>query len=78
MKNHEALYPNLKAEMARCGLTGGAAAKALGKNPGTFSAKLNEPSRFRLDEAIRLRDRFFPGMSLDYLFERKEESQAAG
>ena len=63
-------YPNPRAEMARRGLTSQRLAQALRLNPGTLSAKLNDPSRLRLDEAFLLRDRFFPGESVEYLFDR--------
>lgn len=72
MNSKQNAYPNLRAEMARQGLTSLKMAQALCLNPGTLSAKLNDPSRFRLDEAFFLRDRFFPGQSIEYLFGREE------
>lgn len=62
------MYRNLKAEMARSGLTNEQLAKGIGVNPATMSAKLNTAGRMRLDEAQQLRDEFFPGMTMDYLF----------
>lgn len=52
---------NLKAEMARKGITNEQLANGIGINPATMSAKLNIAGRMRLDEAQCLRDKFFPG-----------------
>ena len=62
------MYMNLKAEMARKGITNEQLAKAIDINPATMSAKLNIAGRMRLDEAQKLRDLFFQGMTMDYLF----------
>lgn len=62
------LYMNLKAEMARNGITNEQLANGIGINPSTMSAKLNIAGRMRLDEAQNLRDKFFPDMTMDYLF----------
>ena len=67
------MYMNLKAEMARKGITNEQLANGIGINPATLSAKLNiaqiwNLSKMRLDEAQCLRDKFFPGMTMDYLF----------
>lgn len=42
---------NLKAEMARKGITNEQLANEIGINPATMSAKLNIAGRMRLDEA---------------------------
>lgn len=62
------MYMNLKAEMVRKGITNEQLAKAIDINPATMSAKLNIAGRMRLDEAQKLRDLFFQGMTMDYLF----------
>ena len=62
------MYMNLKAEMARNGITNEQLANGIGINPATMSAKLNIAGRMRLDEAQCLRDKFFPEMTMDYLF----------
>ena len=59
---------NLKAEKARKGIKNKHLANGIGINPATMSAKLNIAGRMRLDEAQCLRDKFFPGMTMDYLF----------
>ena len=53
------MYMNLKAEMARKGITNEQLANGIGINPATMSAKLNIAGRMRLDEAKCLRDKFF-------------------
>ena len=62
------MYMNLKAEMARKGITNEQLAKSIDINPATMAAKLNIAGRMRLDEAQKLRDLFFQGMTMDYLF----------
>lgn len=63
-----ALYPNLMAEMARKGITAEKIAKKIGINVATMSAKINYEGRMKLYEAAKIRDCFFPGMAIDYLF----------
>lgn len=63
-----ALYPNLMAEMAREGITAEKMAEKIGINAATMSAKINNEGRMKLHEAVKIRDCFFPGMAIDYLF----------
>lgn len=46
---------NLKAEMARAGITGQDLAEKLGVTSGTFSMKLNGKRGFTLDEALEIK-----------------------
>lgn len=62
------MYSNLKAEMARHGITLEKLSQKLGINIGTLSAKLNVYNRLKLCEAIKIRDEFFPDTTIDYLF----------
>lgn len=62
------MYPNLAAEMSRNGITAEKIAKQIGINAATMSAKINKKDRMKLCEAARIRDAFFPNMSIDYLF----------
>lgn len=62
------MYDNLRAEMARLRITNGALADAIGVDPATMSQKLNQPDRLKLCEAKLIRERFFPGCTLDYLY----------
>ena len=63
-----ALYPNLMAEMALEGITAEKMAEKIGINVATMSAKINYEGRMKLHEAVIIRDCFFPGMAIDYLF----------
>lgn len=62
-------FPNLLAEMARRGLTLSGMAAELGRSRDTLARNFN--GSLRIDEALRIRDRYFPDCSLDYLFERR-------
>lgn len=63
------MFPNLEAEMARKGLVQSDLAKALHINISTINAKLKVSGRLKFTEARCIRDRFFPDLSLDYLFQ---------
>lgn len=74
-------YPNLEAELARTGIKQKEVANLLKKDPATISTWLKEKRSeeedrckgggFSVEQAKKLRDEFFPGMSLDYLFADK-------
>ena len=65
------MYPNLDAEMAREGLKRRDLAWIFNNRIATVSDKLNGKSPLLLDEAVKIRDAYFPNLTLDYLFERK-------
>lgn len=48
------MYRNLKAEIARAGMTACECAEAAGVSPGTFYRLLNGSSEWRLDEMLKL------------------------
>lgn len=62
------MFPNLKAEMARSGITSEMLSKELGLKPATMSAKLNSFNRLKYCEAKQIQMRFFPSSATDYLF----------
>lgn len=64
-------YPNLAAEMARRDVTAKDVAAELGIDMSTAYAKLRRTGNgdFKTREAFALRDRFFPNLTVDYLFE---------
>lgn len=62
------MYQNLRTEMARAHVAKSEVARAMGKSPKSLWNRLNGQSPFTIPEAFAIRDRFFPGMSLDYLF----------
>ncbi len=62
------MYPNLDAEMARKGLKRKDLAQLFKGRVPTVSEKLNGKYPLLLDEAVRIRETFFPEHSLEYLF----------
>lgn len=63
------IYKNLAAEMARKGITKKDLAKSLNMRYPTIVDKTNGKSRLYLDEAVKIRDMFFPEFDLEYLFD---------
>lgn len=68
------MYPNLKAEMGRNGLKGKDLAETIGLGQKTFSKKMTGKAEFTLGQARKIKSRFFPGLSLDYLFEESNNT----
>lgn len=66
-------FPNLEAEMARKGLKGKDLAKVLGVRIATVYDKLNGKYSFSLDEAMIIKQTFFPEYSIEYLFSKEIE-----
>jgi plasmid maintenance system antidote protein VapI len=63
------MYPNLRAEMARYGIKTKDIAEALGISPKSVNNKMTGRHKgFRLDEAFKIKDTFFPGISIEDLF----------
>lgn len=60
-------YQNMKAEMRRFGVTQGDIAAFLKMSTNNVSLKINGKVPFTVDEALKIRDRFFPNATLDYL-----------
>lgn len=72
------MYPNLKAEIARSGLTYKEIIER-GKKDGrldctvsTLSLKINGKAEFTFNESMALRDIIGTDLSLDELYEKKE------
>jgi len=70
------MHKNLKAEMAREGITISDIAEFLGVRHATISDKVNGKFRFYYDEAIKIKNHFFPNCSLEYLFENEDQKTA--
>lgn len=68
------MFKNLKAEMARAGITNCQIAEVLKINPATVSAKLNRYDRIKLCEAEKIRNAFFTNLQLDYLFAYEDKT----
>lgn len=65
-------YPNLGAELARANIKQNDVASLLGKDKATISTWMNGGgSGFSISQALLVRDTYFPGMTLDYLFNDK-------
>ena len=70
-------YPNLKAEMRRHGIGNKDIADNLHIAVSTVSVWLNgADSAFPILKAKEVRNRFFPNLSLDYLFSESPIDQA--
>lgn len=62
------MFPNLKAEIARAGMTNQQVAERAGIKPVAFSNKMNGKYRFSLDEAIRIKKVLGDQYPIEYLF----------
>ena len=65
-------YLNLKAEMAKRNISIEDIAQLLKIHRNSVANKINGRSRFTVDEALLIRDTFFPNLSTDYLFQTDE------
>lgn len=64
------VYRNLKAEMARSGITMVDIAEYLDVRYATVNDKVNGKYRFYYDEAYAIKKKFFDDMPMEYLFEK--------
>lgn len=64
------MFNNLKAEMARSNLTQKNISEVLDVDEKTVSSKLNNKSKFNVDEMWLIKNNLFPTLTLDYLFEK--------
>jgi transcriptional regulator with XRE-family HTH domain len=62
------LFNNLRAEMARQGITKKQVAAKIGLSPKAFYSRMTGRTKFKYMEAVKIRDFFFKDLSLDYLF----------
>lgn len=69
---------NLSAEMKRNGLNSVNIASVIGKSDKAVRDKISERSQFDVYEAMNIRDKFFPGMTLEYLFARQKSTDTEG
>lgn len=72
MKPNGIAYPNLRAEMARQGISIGRMAEMLSFNRDTLSRKLSRKSPLGLEEAFSIQQKLFPELDVNYLFEVDE------
>ena len=65
---------NLMAEMARYGVSNADIQAVLSCTDKTAKSKVTGNSEFSISEAFKVRDAFFPGMRIEYLFAHTKES----
>lgn len=65
-------YVNLEAEIARKGLSKKDIAETLGVRIATVYDKLKGKYPFTLDEALKMKNKYFPEFTLEYLFYSEE------
>lgn len=66
---------NLSAEMARYGVSNADIQALLGCSSKTVTNKLTDSTAFSIGEALKIRDTFFPGLRIEYLFARADPAQ---
>jgi len=69
----DCLYPNLIGEIARRGIKKRVIATTVGIENRTLYNKLAGKTDFSYDEAHKIQSVFFPDMSVDTLFLRKDQ-----
>lgn len=62
------MLQNLRAEMVRYGITTTDLSRVAKRTERSIRLKVSGKNSFTLPESIAIRDAFFPGMSLEYLF----------
>lgn len=70
------MLSNLKAEMARADVTIPAIAGVIKRSDRTVRERIKGHGCFSMPDAMAVRDTFFPGMDLEYLFARVEQESA--
>lgn len=64
---------NLRGEMARHGIKGKDLADLLGVRLSTIYDKINGKYAFTFDEALEIKNHFFPEVNLEYLFRNDKQ-----
>jgi len=65
------MFPNLRAEMARKGLTTNELSTCLGCSPKTIRNKFTGRSEFTRAELFKIKSTFFPDLTIEYLFQKQ-------
>lgn len=65
-----AMFPNLKAEMARRNIKVKDLASSIGVAPKTVYNRLSGRTEFTLSEMLTIKRHYFPDLTLDYLFNK--------
>lgn len=69
------MLSNLKAEMVRANVTVAEIADFSGKSWRTISDRIKGKGQFPIPDAIKVKNTFFPGMDLEYLFAQADTRQ---
>jgi plasmid maintenance system antidote protein VapI len=64
------LYENLKIEMLKAGITIEKIAEEMGVHRNTIGNKINGDTPLNVDEALFIRNRWFPCLDFFYLFKK--------
>lgn len=76
-KGSEYMFPNLRAEMMRHNVTAVDISQVTHKTDRSIRDKIAGRGDFSLTEVYAIRDAFFPGMDLEYLFARNTGQSSA-
>ena len=76
MEVRKVMLRNLKAEMVRTGIKAKDIAEFLNVRDSTIYDKLNGHYVFSFNEALAIKQRFFPKYDLEYLFTKQENKPA--
>lgn len=68
-------YSNLVGELAKKKITNTSIARLLNIHLNSVSNKLHGDSSFTVDEAIKIRDEYFPDADLSELFQKDEQKE---
>lgn len=71
------MYPNLNAELARCGISQRELASRIGRTPGTLSLKLTGKAVVTLPEAAKIKEIIGTTLPLEVLFATGPASNSA-
>ncbi|MDE7054419.1 MAG: XRE family transcriptional regulator [Oscillospiraceae bacterium] len=71
------MLSNLKAEMVRANITVAEIASLSGKSCRTISDRIKGKGQFPIQEAINVKNTFFPTLGLEYLFASRTQSADA-
>ena len=64
---------NLKGEMAKRNITAEKFAQLLGIHRNSVANKINGDSSFSIEEAMKIKEEYFPELELKYLFQKEPE-----
>lgn len=74
MNRHNIIYENLRAEMARKNISIQDMSKEINLARTTLGNKLSGKSPIGLNEACNIKNAFFPGLNISYLFKEADSA----